>query len=125
MPSPIAANSPTVALPPVHIGSEDGPAPASSSSPPTVTIPPVYIDGEAESAQRLMKAHDAAHAPRSCLSERVTAAYGALEVVGAAGATVLGTALGPWGIAVGLAGVSGTSFEEGQKLRALYNCETE
>ncbi|MDF3067769.1 MAG: hypothetical protein K0R38_3370 [Polyangiaceae bacterium] len=120
MPQPIGAGSSSVTIPPVHISGDAAPAPSPprASSPPSVTAPP-------PSVQSLVKAHDSATAPRSCVAEGVTAAYGALEVVGAAGATVLGAALGPLGVAVGLASLSAVSYDEGQKLRALYNCAKE
>jgi hypothetical protein len=126
MPTAVGGSSASVNIPPVLIEGDAGSAPpGAASSPQGVTVPPVQIEGEANSVQQLVKAHDAAKAPRSCVSERVTAAYGALEVAGAVGTTVLGAALGPLGVAVGLAAVAGLSFQEGQKLRALYNCETE
>jgi hypothetical protein len=73
----------------------------------------------------LVDAHDAANAQRSCLCEGVTAAYGALEVAGGVVGTVLVSALGPFATAGALATLGGVSYSEGQKLRALYNCETE
>ncbi|HYQ17865.1 MAG TPA: hypothetical protein VEQ58_18960 [Polyangiaceae bacterium] len=93
-------------------------------APQPVTIPPVYIEGEATSARRLVEAHDAANARRSCLNEGVTAAFGALEVAGGAAGTALASTLGPLALGA-LAGLAGLSFSEGQKLRAFYNCETE
>lgn len=124
MPNPVGANP--VTIPPVYIEGDAAPASPAASSPPTITIPPVEIKGEAESVQRLVKAHDAAKAARGCVVEGVTAAYGALEVAGGVGATMLGTALtGPVGLALGVAGVSALSFSEGQKLRALYECVKE
>lgn len=124
MPTPVGASASPVTIPPVEIEGDAAPA-ARPSSPPAVTISPVYVEGQAESAARLVQAHDAAKAARSCVREGVTAAYGAIEVAGTVGATVLGAALGPLGVAVGLAGVSIASYDEGQKLRALYDCVTE
>lgn len=127
MPNPVGGSSSgvSVSIPPAPIDGEAGAAPARASSPRAVAIPPVYIEGEANSAERLVKTHDAANAARSCVAERVTAAYGALEVATAVGTTILGAGVGPLGIMIGLAAVSHTSYDEGQKLRALYNCETE
>lgn len=125
MPTPVGASALPVTIPPVEIEGDAAPAAARPSSPPVVTISPVYVDGQAQSAARLVKEHDAAKAARSCVSEGVTATYGAIEVAGAVGGTVLGTALGPVGVAVGLAAVAGLSYSEGQKLRALYDCVTE
>jgi hypothetical protein len=122
MPNPVGANASAVTIPPVDI--EGDAAPARASAPPAVTVPPVYVEGQADSAQRLVKAHDAAKAARGCTTEAVTAAYGGVEVAGAVGGTVLGAALGPLGVAVGLAAVAGLSYSEGQKLRALYDCVT-
>ncbi|RYZ02406.1 MAG: hypothetical protein EOO73_31825 [Myxococcales bacterium] len=122
MPTPVGVNASPVTIPPVESEGDAAPAAGRASSPP-ISIPPVYIEGQAESAERLVKAHDAAKAARSCVSEGVTAAYGALEVAGAVGGMVLGTALaGPLGVALGLAAVSGVSYSEGQKLRALSDC---
>jgi len=122
MPTPVGESSRSVIIPPVLIEGEAAAAPAGPS--PQVTIPPVHIEGEATSVQRLVREHDAANAQLGCAAEAVTAAFGAIEVAGAVGGTVLGAALGPMGIAVGLAAVSGLSYSEGQKLRSLYDCET-
>lgn len=124
MPTPIGANAAGVTIPPVHIEGDAGPA-LPLATPPDVTIPPVYIEGEAGPVERLVRGHDAAKAAGDCSSERATAAFGALEVAGAVGGTLLGATLGPLGVAAGLAAVTGLSYSEGQKLRALYDCETE
>jgi len=122
MPTPIGQSALSVEVPPenLEVGSASAPTPALQ----TITIPPVYIEGEAASARRLVAAHDAARAQRSCLSEGATAAFGALEVAAAAATTAIASSLGPLA-AVPLATLATTSYSEGQKLRAFYNCETE
>jgi len=125
MAHPVGASPSPVTIPPVYIEGDAGLEPVRTSSPPTVTIAPVEIRGEAESAERLIKSYDAQKAARSCVSEGATAAFGALEVAGAVGGTVLGAALGPLGVAAGVAAVAGLSYSEGQKLRALSDCVNE
>lgn len=118
MPSPISNQSPTVPMQAADVDASE------RSSPPAVTIEPVVVEGDA-SVQRLVNGHDAAKAAPDCSAQAVSTAVSASTILGGIGATIIGAAGGPVGLAVGLGALFKAGFDTGKDLRSYYDCKTQ
>lgn len=89
---------------------------------PVANIEPVAIEGDA-GARQLVQQHAAANPP-ACQAETAKALEGVVPLVGDFAMVLVSPAAGPVAVGVALANLFHSAFEEGGKLRNLYDCKT-
>jgi hypothetical protein len=95
---------------------------AGASGSPVVIIEPVVIDGDA-GAQALVKRYDEGSIP-PCQVQTAKAMEGVVPLVSDFVMALASPAAGPVVVGVALANLFHSAFEEGGKLRDLYDCKT-
>lgn len=95
---------------------------AGASGSPVLTIEPVVIEGDA-GAQALVKRYDEGSVP-ACQAQTAKAMEGAVPLASDFAMALVSPAAGPVAVGVALANLFHSAFEEGGKLRNLYDCKT-